>query len=418
MTKNLKHIFVVFIFNCFGLSAQINFVQFSESTLKVTLDKTGKNRFFKLVNVGNYGLMPLFSKNQFKNYIISYPKRSKGTDTAFVELSSNSTNNKFLIEKYFLLVFNYKSKQPTVYIIKEGSIDFLEAKPIIYKNNRSTKIELKTLKGKVEYLIDLDETTNSFSQILPIIDTINCVKMQYWLPTILNNLKYGVLESEKKSFLLGLYDVNNNGLFTDKNIDILTISDVKEAPYFETYQTPSTTFILDSINIKTDSTIFKIIYINPLGSSIYLEKIKNKKCDDCLSLFKEIPNQSYINTDSTAIELQSLLQRGKYLYVDIWATFCPPCVKNLPIIEDLAIKYKDKLIVLSLLDRTNLQELKRYIEKFKLRTLQGLSTDKLNYSLHQAGYPYGILFDENGKVVIQELRDLKVLSDILSKDGK
>lgn len=37
--------------------------------------------------------------------------------------------------------------------------------------------------------------------------------------------------------------------------------------------------------------------------------------------------------------------RGKYVYLDIWATWCVPCLKELPVLEQLREQYKNKNIV-------------------------------------------------------------------------
>src|SRR5690606_10528408 len=36
--------------------------------------------------------------------------------------------------------------------------------------------------------------------------------------------------------------------------------------------------------------------------------------------------------------------KGKYLYVDIWATWCRPCLQQLPAMKELEEKYRDQNI--------------------------------------------------------------------------
>jgi thiol-disulfide isomerase/thioredoxin len=38
-------------------------------------------------------------------------------------------------------------------------------------------------------------------------------------------------------------------------------------------------------------------------------------------------------------------QRGKVVFLDFWATWCPPCRKSIPAVEALAEKYKGKNVV-------------------------------------------------------------------------
>ena len=40
--------------------------------------------------------------------------------------------------------------------------------------------------------------------------------------------------------------------------------------------------------------------------------------------------------------------RGKYVLVEVWATWCPPCRRSLPYLDFISKKYKDDLVVVSI----------------------------------------------------------------------
>ncbi|MHA7944992.1 TlpA family protein disulfide reductase [Formosa sp. 3Alg 14/1] len=50
----------------------------------------------------------------------------------------------------------------------------------------------------------------------------------------------------------------------------------------------------------------------------------------------------YVNVDGSTTSLESL--RGKYVYIDVWATWCAPCKAEIPALKALEKEYHDKNI--------------------------------------------------------------------------
>ena len=54
------------------------------------------------------------------------------------------------------------------------------------------------------------------------------------------------------------------------------------------------------------------------------------------------PNFSFEDIHGKKVSLKAL--KGKYIFIDIWATWCPPCRDELPFLKVLEEKFKDKNI--------------------------------------------------------------------------
>ncbi len=66
---------------------------------------------------------------------------------------------------------------------------------------------------------------------------------------------------------------------------------------------------------------------------------------DCL------PDLSYIDTNGVAYSPQSL--SGKVVVVNFWATWCKPCLKEIPDLSKIYAKYKADVVMLGVLSSDN-----------------------------------------------------------------
>lgn len=67
-------------------------------------------------------------------------------------------------------------------------------------------------------------------------------------------------------------------------------------------------------------------------------------------------------TDQTAREA---IESGKPVVIDFWATWCGPCLKLGPIVEELAEKYADKAII----GKLNIDEESEIVTENKIRSI-------------------------------------------------
>ena len=52
-----------------------------------------------------------------------------------------------------------------------------------------------------------------------------------------------------------------------------------------------------------------------------------------------------VDINGKSFSLKDVVGKGKYTYIDFWATWCGPCCKEIPFIEKLVAKYKDHSVI-------------------------------------------------------------------------
>ncbi len=67
------------------------------------------------------------------------------------------------------------------------------------------------------------------------------------------------------------------------------------------------------------------------------------------------------NLDGTAVHLADL--QGKVVILDFWASWCPPCRRELPTIEALSRKYKDKNVVVLGINNEDQKTARKFLEQ-------------------------------------------------------
>jgi thiol-disulfide isomerase/thioredoxin len=94
---------------------------------------------------------------------------------------------------------------------------------------------------------------------------------------------------------------------------------------------------------------------------------------------------------------------GKVVLLNLWATWCAPCRKEMPALDRLRASLgSDKFDVVALsVDRTGLEGAKKFLDQIKVQSLELYAdpTAKISSQLRVAGLPATLLVDREGREI-------------------
>jgi thiol-disulfide isomerase/thioredoxin len=92
--------------------------------------------------------------------------------------------------------------------------------------------------------------------------------------------------------------------------------------------------------------------------------------------------------------------KGKVLLIEFWATWCPPCKSDQPVVEDLLKEFeKDGLIVLAVNMGEPKRKVKKYLEESPRASKMVLADDTTLAAICDANsYPLYVLVDRDGQI--------------------
>jgi thiol-disulfide isomerase/thioredoxin len=109
------------------------------------------------------------------------------------------------------------------------------------------------------------------------------------------------------------------------------------------------------------------------------------------------PDFAVTTATEQTVSLQALT--GKYVVLDFWATWCPPCRESVPELKDLQKRYRDRLVVLSISADKNEKAWRDFIAKKEMSWPQYRdANDKIINLFGVKAFPTYVLIDNKGVI--------------------
>ena len=112
------------------------------------------------------------------------------------------------------------------------------------------------------------------------------------------------------------------------------------------------------------------------------------------------------NLDGSSVSLSDYVGNGKYVLVDFWASWCGPCIREIPVLKEVYEQYKgDNFELLGVAVWDKRDDTLQGIEKHELTWPKIIDAQSIPTDLYGIrGIPQIILFAPDGTIVARDLR--------------
>lgn len=142
--------------------------------------------------------------------------------------------------------------------------------------------------------------------------------------------------------------------------------------------------------------IFAIVFF---ASGLSLNLIAADSVNSRKMLGKPSPN--FFLPDLNGQEVSLGKWQGKLVLINFWATWCLPCMKEIPVLNTFQKRYADDDFQVVGIAIDNIVAIKKFTQKIPIQypTLIGDTQLVLKFGNRAGALPYSVIIDQQGKIV-------------------
>jgi cytochrome c biogenesis protein CcmG, thiol:disulfide interchange protein DsbE len=109
-----------------------------------------------------------------------------------------------------------------------------------------------------------------------------------------------------------------------------------------------------------------------------------------------IPDFSLTSLEGKPVNKESL--KGEVVVLNFWASWCTPCMSEIPELKEVAANSKAKVVGIAL-DENGLETVKPFVEAHQINYTVAVGTQELFQQFNGVGIPYTLVLDPSQRIV-------------------
>jgi thiol-disulfide isomerase/thioredoxin len=148
---------------------------------------------------------------------------------------------------------------------------------------------------------------------------------------------------------------------------------------------------------RVDHVAYEVEHVSPDGMEVQLRKSQARQV---AALGFDLPNLSVRLLTGESVSLDTF--KGKTLVINWWATSCPPCIAEMPGLNQLVAKYRnDRSVAFVSVAWNTPEELKQFLVNHRIDYVTSTTTIDPPRFLGNT-FPRHLIVDPRGRIVFDE----------------